>query len=205
MLLSVLLGVGLLIYMYLSTAELFRVRGAVEIWGAAIEGKLAIASVWLYLYPVVVALGLSLLQYSSEIRDKRLKLTLHLPHSEAKIVGGLYGFGWSVMTLFSMVFFGLFYTVLSIYYPEEIMQIEAMRFFGYYLVAVGLYFLVAWIVIEPIWRRRIVGFLSGIVLLWFFYGSQLTSLGFSALLALDILLIGAAYTAVVRFKDGAQK
>lgn len=205
MLLSVLLAVGLLIYMYLSTSELFRVRGAVEIWAAAIEGKLAVASVWLYLYPVVVALGLSLMQYSSEIKDKRLKLTLHLPHSEAKIIGGLYGFGWSVMTLLSVLFFGVFYTVLSLYYPVEIMEIEVMRFLSYYLVAVGLYFLVAWVVVEPIWRRRIVSALSGAVLLWFFYGAQLTSLGFLALLALDILLVGAAYTAVRRFKDGAQK
>ncbi|MFI3287146.1 MAG: ABC transporter permease [Rikenellaceae bacterium] len=204
-LLSIILALVLLGYMWLTTSEIFRSNGAVEIWNSAIGGKFDVISLWLYLYPVVVALMIGALQFTSETTDKRLKLTLHLPYSETKIISSLYAFGLRNITVLSGGFFLVLYIILSHYYPSEIIAVSALRFLGYFLLALGVYFALAWIIVEPIWKKRIIGGVAAFAILSFFYDLAPSPLAIVLFVLVDILLVFAAFNAVLRFKDGAQK
>ncbi|HPN39659.1 MAG TPA: hypothetical protein PL041_14775, partial [Melioribacteraceae bacterium] len=101
-----------------------------------------------------------------EITDKRLKLTLHLPVNENKMMLTMSLVG-SVMLIviygFSLIALVL---VSSIYYAKEITYSMLITVAPWYLSGLVLYFSSAIIILEPIWKRRI---LYSFIVLGFIY------------------------------------
>ncbi len=202
-----LIAVALVVYLFIDNANLLRTSSAVAIWSQLAEGGISLFSIYIKMFMPLAALSISVMQYSLEMANKRLKLTLHLPCSEAKIVGAMQLFGVSmVMGLYAMILVPS-YLGLSLFYPSELVVAMFISIIPYALAGVASYFFVMWIIVEPIWRRRAIYLLiSAVLLVPFMFNAMLGATIY--MLPFLVLIVGgsiaSAYYSAARFKDGAQ-
>lgn len=196
---------ALLGYTWLNISSDFRSNGAVEIWGAAISAKYSLIPSILYYFPLVCGALIGLLQFSSEITNKRLKLTLHLPIKESRVMAALYLFGALITLSLSFLLFTISLLILSVYFPSEILIMTLPYLLLYSILGLSIYFIAAYIVVEPVWRRRVGAILISMGAIWAFFQDGIPNLyGLLFLLFISSLLVAAAYLSASRFKDGAQ-
>ncbi len=92
LLLLLLVFAGMIAYSFINTAQLFRVAGAVNTWENTIMKDIPLISEMKWL-PVLAGLLLAIVQYVPEMQNKRLKLTLHLPLPETRIIYSMLVYG----------------------------------------------------------------------------------------------------------------
>ena len=203
-LLGVLL-VALIGYMWLTVSSDIRTYGIIEIWGATVARDYSILPSTVYLYPALCGLLLGALQFTSEIVNKRLKLTLHLPMNQMRIMALHFTYGVAVVLTLSILLFAVSLLILSSYFPREIIFMNIPTIAANIMLALSLYFISAYVVIEPVWRRRVGALLIGAGAAWAFYEKPTPNMcGLMFLLLITSLTIVAAYLSLSRFKDGAQ-
>lgn len=206
--LLVAIAVALVLYSILSTSHMFRNQGAVTAWFSVIEKDMPIVSSIIGWFFIVTAISISVLQYTSEMINKRFKLTLHLPKSENNLMSTLLAYGvislLSIYTLTTVSLIGAMYY----FYPYEMLASYLLHLISYMLVGLAGYFLVVWIVVEPIWKIRIANTVLSIAILSAFTldaktGGYIYSIPYQ--LFIVILSSVCAFYSASRFKDGAQK
>lgn len=84
--LILLLLVALLVYALVQMGQTLRVNGAVQAWSAVLLKDMSLVPEVTKWFPLLTGLLLGVAQFIPEMTDKRLKLTLHLPLRESKIV-----------------------------------------------------------------------------------------------------------------------
>ncbi|MFI3262002.1 MAG: hypothetical protein R3Y26_03730 [Rikenellaceae bacterium] len=208
LLLLLLVALALVAYLFISNANLIRTSGAIALWSQIAEGGFSLYSDLFKYFMPIAAITLSAMQYSVEMTNKRFKLTLHLPYSESKIIGAIQSFGVTALIILYLAMVLPTYLGLSIYYPTELTGAMLRSVVPYMLAGFACYFFTMWVIIEPIWKRRVAYFFIAIISLYPF--SIETMLGASAyiyptLICTIIASIVAAYYAASRFKDGAQR
>lgn len=105
--------------------------------------------------PAIGALVVALAQYFPETVSKRIKLTFHLPVNENKalIIMMLYGV---LCLLLSYIFqFGLFTLLSFIYFPSDIFLPALSSVLPWFLCGLAIYNFTALIVLEPLWKYRV--------------------------------------------------
>lgn len=201
------IAVLLVIYTFINTAHMFRSQEAIALWLAVVDKDMPIVSQFVEWFLVIVAMLISAVQYTSEMVNKRFKLTLHLPMSESRIVGSLLIYG-IVTTLAIQLFTTIsLVAVLSFYYPLEFICAMLMQILPYALAGLATYLFVAWVVLEPIWKRRIINFIYATIAISSFIlgskgGDYIYCLPY--LVAIVGVALACSFFSTIRFKDGAQ-
>jgi hypothetical protein len=200
--------VALVIYTFINTGQEFRTGGPVQAWANVILKDLSVLPDVVGWFPLLSGLLLGLVQYIPEMTDKRMKLTLHLPLPEPKIVLSMLAYG--VLVLFVMYLF--IYTVLSVglrfYYTTEIIASMIRQVAPYVLGGLTGYLFTAWICLEPVWRQRIFYSLAAVSGLCLFYLNARQGAYMAFIPYLAVLMIAGfcfPFYSTARFKDGAQK
>lgn len=206
--LLVAIAVALVLYSVLSTAHAFRNQGDVSVWFLVVQKDMPLVSSIIGWFFIATAISISVLQYTSEMVNKRFKLTLHLPKSENKIMSALLAYG--IITLLSIYTFTTVSLIgaLSYFYPCEMIVGYLLHLAPYILVSFAGYFLVVWIVVEPIWKIRVANTIVSIAVLSAFTldaktGAYIYSMPY--LLFIVMISFLCAFYSASRFKDGAQK
>ena len=206
LLIIAILFVVVLIYSFMNISRGLRVAGNAHIWDMIVQKNITFVSYLKYV-PLLAGIVLALAQYVPEMTNKRLKLTLHLPMSESKIM--------LLMLLFGVIGLGtiliLSYISLSMglnhYFCSEIAEWNLAEVRPWFLAGMIAYFLTAWVCIEPVWRQRIFDAIVAILLVWLFLFDE-TSGAYAPLLpyltGLVILSITFSFYSLIRFKDGEQ-
>ncbi len=105
--------------------------------------------------PLVIGAALSIAQYVPEITSKRIKLTFHLPINENKVLIMMLGFG----LLCLLATFGLIYILFLVlshhFFGPEIVHAANISVIPWFLSGFVAYFMVAMIVLEPVWKYRV--------------------------------------------------
>ena len=138
---------------------------------------------------------------------KCLKLTLHLPYSQLRMVMLMLLYGLLVL----LVCFGFNYVLMG-FYLQGILASELVRHIlltaaPWYLAGIAGYLLVSWICLEPSWKRRIFNLIVAVLVLRIFFLSTTPEAynGFLPWLAVCTLLTGTfSWLSIVRFKEGKQ-
>ncbi len=188
---------------------MFRLSGAVSVWTTTLERGQTISPQvikWiLLLSPIVIAAS----QYLCEMTNKRLKLTLHLPHSEFKIICAMQLFGLCATALINATILIPLWLGLQISFPREIINAEIIHLLPYCLGGVTSYLLTAWIIVEPIAKRRIINLLIGAATLSIFAINAPSPLSYiyatPLLIVIALLAWFCALYSAARFKNGAQE
>jgi hypothetical protein len=198
------LGTG--IYSFMKTGENIRLLGLVNLWEEAIQKDPVMFPYFKYL-PLLAGVLSAIAQYVPELQFKRLKLTLHLPLNENKIVFTMLLYGFGVVLLLSFLTLGLLLLGLSKYFPAEIVGASFQQMLPWFLAGPAAYLITSWICLEPQWKRRILNAIPGIITLSCFFWKAKSGAyqPFDPYLTgLIIAAFSFAFYSTARFKEGIQ-
>lgn len=114
---------GFTAYALLRVQRVITFKGAAHIWGVMLEKEVVFIDILQYL-PVLLGVLLALVQFIPEMTHKRLKLTLHLPFPQRKMILLMMGVGLAALAVLSavqaFVLWCYFHTLLA---PELVSRI----------------------------------------------------------------------------------
>ena len=197
---------GFTAYALLRVQRVITFKGAAHIWEVMLEKEVVFIDILQYL-PVLLGVLLALVQFIPEMTHKRLKLTLHLPFPQRKMILLMMGVGLAALAVLSavqaFVLWCYFHTLLA---PELVSRI-LLTSLPWYLAGLALYPLAAWVCLEPTWRRRVADILVAVGVCRLFFLSE-TPQAYDGmlpwLLALLLCVLFFPLLSVYRFKQGCQ-
>ena len=197
---------GFTAYALLRVQRVITFKGAAHIWEVMLEKEVVFIDILQYL-PVLLGVLLALVQFIPEMTHKRLKLTLHLPFPQRKMILLMMGGGLAALAVLSavqaFVLWCYFHTLLA---PELVSRI-LLTSLPWYLAGLALYPLAAWVCLEPTWRRRVADILVAVGVCRLFFLSE-TPQAYDGmlpwLLALLLCVLFFPLLSVYRFKQGCQ-
>lgn len=197
---------GFTAYALLRVQRVITFKGAAHIWEVMLEKEVVFIDILQYL-PVLLGVLLALVQFIPEMTHKRLKLTLHLPFPQRKMILLMMGVGLAALAVLSavqaFVLWCYFHTLLA---PELVSRI-LLTSLPWYLAGLALYPLAAWVCLEPTWRRRVADILVAVGVCRLFFLSE-TPQAYDGmlpwLLALLLCVLFSPLLSVYRFKQGCQ-
>lgn len=206
-LLIALLAAGFTAYAFINAGQAFRVAGAVQVWNGVLTKDLSLLPSVMRWMPALAALLLSLSQFVPEMTDKRLKLTLHLPMGENRIVAVTLAYGIAVLAALYLLTYAVLIAGFSTRYPAEMIAGMGWKSLPWFLAGLCAYLLTAWICLEPVWRYKIGNTLAAVCLGSFFFmaaaaGGYKPFIPYLAIFAL--LCFAFPFYSAARFKEGAQ-
>ncbi|MDR1883386.1 MAG: hypothetical protein LBR26_11495 [Prevotella sp.] len=199
--------VAMIFYALINTGQLFRVGGAVQTWSNIILKDMPVLPGFAQWLPVLSGLLLGISQFVPEMSDKRLKLTLHLPLTETKILTVLLLFGLSVLLFIFLSSYLLLSFFFSFYYPAEIIEAMIWNSLPHFFAGVFGYLFASWISMEPVWRQRTGYALASVGFFTFLFIRSVSGAYAPFIPYLAVLLILCfffPFHSMYRFKDGAQ-
>jgi hypothetical protein len=104
--------------------------------------------------PFAIGIGVVVAQYIPETVNKRIKLTFHLPVSENGILIRMHSFGAGVLLALFTVVLGLFTGGSAIFFPSNIISASLITMLPWFMGGMVTYFLLALILLEPVWLFR---------------------------------------------------
>ncbi len=193
-----------IIYALINIAQSIRISGIDPVWDMIVQKGTYYFGYIKYL-PLAAAVLLGITQYAPEMANKRLKLTLHLPLSENKIMLTMLSYGVGLLILTFILAYWAIFAGTRYYFPTEVAQWNTSITLPWFLAGLTGYLLTAWICIEPVWKQRIYNSLISLAILALFFfdvipGAYTPSTGY--LVAVTILTIGFSFLSLIRFKDG---
>ncbi len=197
---------GFTAYALLRVQRVITFKGAAHIWEVMLEKEVVFIDILQYL-PVLLGVLLALVQFIPEMTHKRLKLTLHLPFPQRKMILLMMGVGLAALAVLSavqaFVLWCYFHTLLA---PELVSRI-LLTSLPWYLAGLALYPLAAWVCLEPTWRRGVADILVAVGVCRLFFLSE-TPQAYDGmlpwLLALLLCVLFFPLLSVYRFKQGCQ-
>ena len=197
---------GFTAYALLRVLRVITFKGAAHIWEVMLEKEVVFIDILQYL-PVLLGVLLALVQFIPEMTHKRLRLTLHLPFPQRKMILLMMGVGLAALAVLSavqaFVLWCYFHTLLA---PELVSRI-LLTSLPWYLAGLALYPLAAWVCLEPTWRRRVADILVAVGVCRLFFLSE-TPQAYDGmlpwLLALLLCVLFFPLLSVYRFKQGCQ-
>ncbi len=104
--------------------------------------------------PFVAGLAVAVAQYFPETVNKRIKLTFHLPVSENGVLISMHFFGALVLAGHLLIILGFFTAGSAIFFPGNIIRASLLTMLPWFLGGIATYFLVALVLLEPMWIYR---------------------------------------------------
>lgn len=104
--------------------------------------------------PFVIGLAVAIAQYFPETVNKRIKLTFHLPVSENGVLIRMHAFGALVLVALFVTVLALFTAGSTIFFPSNIIDASLITMLPWFLGGLTTYFLVALVLLEPVWVYR---------------------------------------------------
>ena len=205
-LLATLFMIGITGYLMLRINRAIALQGIEHLWVVMVQ-KDAIFIDLLQFVPLLTGMLLGFVQFFPEIQRKCLKLTLHLPYSQKKMILSMLLFG--VLAL--LVCFAAGLLVMTAYLFQHFTTELSLRILlsslPWFLAGISGYLLLSWICLEPTWKRRIINLvISALIIRVYFLapGAEAYN-GFLPWLTLYTLLVASfSWISVVRFKAGKQ-
>ncbi|MCE4564429.1 hypothetical protein INQ51_08915 [Maribellus sp. CM-23] len=155
--------------------------------------------------PLAGGLLVAVAQYFPETVNKRIKLTFHLPFNENKVLLCMMGFGSCCLLAVYLILITLFSGIAAFYFPSNIILPALVSLIPWFLAGFSTYYLVALIVLEPVWKFRFLYLLvaATFIPLFFINGStaayqpvNITLAVLTVLLSISLLFSG------YRFRKG---
>lgn len=203
---ALLASVGFAGYCMLRVGRVCSLKGVAHLWIVMLQRDVIFVDLLQFL-PLILGLGLAVVQFAPEMQRKSFKLTLHLPIRATRAVGAMLLYGVvSLLAIFLpalLLMWGYLQTVMA----PELWQHILLSTLPWYLAGVAAYLLTAWVALEPTWRRRLVDGLMALLLLRIYFLAPAPEAynGFLPLLT----LLTASYAlfsllSLTRFRDGRQ-
>lgn len=146
-------------------------------------------------------------KFVPEMQRKCLKLTLYLPYPELKMTGNMLFSGLLLLLVCFASNFLLMEVYLNGILAHELKNHILLTALTWYLAGISGYLLIAWICLEPAWKRRILNLVIAVLLLRIFFLSptpEAYNKFLPYLLIYTLLTASFSWLSIVRFKAGKQ-
>lgn len=199
-------SVGFLMYTQIRIERAIELKGVAHLWLIVLMKDVIFIEILRYI-PLLLGIFTALAQYVPEIQHKRLKLTLHLPVNQKKIMLQIATFGLSCLLILFLIHYGWLWIYISRHFSMEFTAHILLTSLPWYVAGIAGYALTGWICLEPTWKYRIINTLFSIIFLRLLFLSPYPE-AYNRLLwvfiALGILLTAFIWLSVMRFKAGEQ-
>ena len=203
-LLAVLATLGFTGYCMLRINRVVEMKGAAHVWEVMLQRDVIFIDMLQYI-PLIAGILMAIVQFVPEMQRKCLKLTLHLPYPELKMTGNMLLSGLILL----LVCFASNFLLMEIYLngilAHELKNHILLTALTWYLAGISGYLLVAWICLEPAWKRRILNrsiVTPNLLPVAYTESIQQVSPLFSGLYFVDSLFLVALYRTVQGRKTG---
>lgn len=193
-------------YCFLNLSKVVQIRGGALLWELLVSKETVLTEILKYLPPVAGAL-FALAQFLPEVLHKRLKLTLHLPYPQGRMLLTMVGYGLVVLAVLFALQALSSAIVLRSWIPGELVTRILRTMAVWYLAGWAAYLFASALCLEPTWRLRVVILLvaAGFLRLLYLSGVPEAYNGFYPGLLLFVLCSGSLlFLGVARFKEGLQ-
>lgn len=205
-LLALILSLVFVGYALLQLQRVIGFKGVGHLWEILLSRDTVFIEVLTYV-PLAIGVLMAVVQFVPEMQQKRLKLTLHLPFPQRRMITLMLGAGLvQVLGIFLLNYAVLWIYLQSILAPELVSRI-LLTALPWYLCGLTGYLLAAWICLEPTWYRRIVNLLiaAGVIRIFYLGTTPEAYNCFLIGLALYVVVIVLLpQLSVARFKQGCQ-
>jgi hypothetical protein len=205
LLIGILLAASL-VYAFINTGQVFRVNGAVQAWSNIILKNMSVLPDIVQWFPLLAGCLLGVVQFVPEMTNKRLKLTLHLPLPESRILSAMLLYGIVVLLACYLVLYLVLSVGMQSFYASEIIGLMAYEVVPWCLGGITAYLFTAWICIEPSWLQRVCSAIVAAGGLSLFYLDEMPGAYASFIPVLVVIaIIGFLFPfySAARFKEGA--
>lgn len=197
---------GFVIYSMLRINRVANLKGIEHVWEVMLAKDVVFVDL-LEFIPLLVGVLLAVVQFVPEMHRKCLKLTLHLPVAQLKMVNQMLLYGLvSLLACFAICWLIMWGYMQSVF-PHELYNRVLLTSAPWFVAGVAAYLLVAWVCLEPTWKRRVLYLVVSILLLRLFFLASAPEAynGFLPLLVIyTLLLTTLSWLSIARFKEGRQ-
>ncbi|MBQ8270650.1 MAG: hypothetical protein IJZ22_05520 [Bacteroidaceae bacterium] len=206
LLLSVLTMLGFVIYSMLRINRVANLKGIEHVWEVMLAKDVVFVDL-LEFIPLLVGILLAVVQFVPEMHRKCLKLTLHLPVPQLKMINEMLFFGLLVLVgCFAVCWFIMWLYMQMVLAPELYTRV-LLTSAPWFIAGIAAYLLVAWVCLEPTWKRRVLYMVVSILLLRVFFlasAPEAYNAFLPLLLVYTLLLATLSWLSIARFKEGRQ-
>ena len=196
LLLATLFMIGITGYSMLRIGRTIAIQGIDHLWVVMVQKD-----------ALLIGILLAAVQFFPEMQRKCLKLTLHLPYSQKKMVMSMLAYGvLALVTCFAMSFI-----IMGVYLPQhftsELVQRILLSAAPWFLAGFAGYLLVSWICLEPTWKRRVLNLIIAALIFRVYFlapGAEAYNSFLPWLTLYTLLIASLSWISVVRFKAGKQ-
>ena len=204
--LAILVSWGMTGYCILKINRAITMKGAPHLWEVMLGKDVVFIDLLTYL-PLLIGIFLAWVQFVPEMQQNRLKLTLHLPYPQLRMINLMLLYGLVVL----LICFAANYVLMTVYMqgvlaPELYSRI-LLTALPWYLAGIAAYLLISWICLEPTWKRRVLNLVISVLLLRIFFLAPAPEAynAFLPWLAIYTLLTASlSWLSIARFKAGEQ-
>lgn len=191
------------IYIYIKTRHMFVLEHAEMVWYQVIHIHTLFYEQIKYL-PLATGIVLGAAQFIPEIRNRRLRLSLHLPVRPHVLVLSYLLIGLVAVGVICFVDIFLLYLIAGIFFPVEVVVRAMLTIFPWLLAGMVSFLGTSLVVLEPEWLRKIFCLAVSCGFVWLFFqsnipGSYTTVIGKLSLASL--FFIPAIALSVFRFRN----
>lgn len=194
------------VYAYIDVTYSIRVNEAVNVWYGFIFQGMSVSGLMMYLMPLS-GIAMAIVQFVPEMTNKRLKLTLHLPASETRLVSAMLLFGYGVLLVLYLASMGLLSLLVGRILPAEVICMMVSQLLPWAMAGLTGYGFTVWICVEPSWKQRLFNMLISLGLLAVFFVSLYPGTYSGFVWGMMLILISSfvfPFYSCVRFKQGIQ-
>lgn len=194
------------VYAYIDVTYSIRVNEAVNVWYGFIFQGMSVSGLMMYLMPLS-GIAMAIVQFVPEMTNKRLKLTLHLPASETRLVSAMLLFGYGVLLVLYLASMGLLSLLVGRILPAEVICMMVSQLLPWTMAGLAGYGFTVWICVEPSWKQRLFNMLISLGLLAVFFVSLYPGTYSGFVWGMMLILISSfvfPFYSCVRFKQGIQ-
>ncbi|MDE6078659.1 MAG: hypothetical protein K2G35_01195 [Duncaniella sp.] len=194
-------------YAILTTNSFIKEHGVISLWLSMLDKDTSFAGSLTYI-PLAIGLALGVAQMVPEVTQKRLKLTLHLPFPQFRLVAMMLATGLLELLVIYLLQMGavLIYDA-TILQPELVGRVF-LTMLPWYLAGFTGYLFVTAICLEGTWYMRILLGLVGVAVLLVMFLQPNVMAAYNYMLVTIIAFIGIvtvfSFGSIARFKEGHQ-
>ncbi len=206
LLLATLTMFGFVIYSMLRINRVANLKGIEHVWEVMLAKDVVFVDL-LEFIPLLVGVLLAVVQFVPEMHRKCLKLTLHLPIPQLRMINQMLLYGLLALILCFAICWLIMWLYMQTVFAPELYSRVLLTSAPWFIAGVAAYLLVAWVCLEPTWKRRVLYMLISVLLLRVFFLASAPEAynGFLPLLVIyTILLTTLSWLSIARFKEGKQ-
>lgn len=195
------------VYVILTTNSFIKEHGIVSLWLSMLLKDVSLVDSVTYI-PLAIGLAIGIAQMVPEVTQKRLKLTLHLPVPQSRLVAMMLVTGLLELLVIYLLQLGviLIYDA-TILHPEMVGRV-CLTMLPWYLAGFIGYLFVTSVCLEGTWYMRILLSLVGVAVLLVMFLQSNTMAAYNRMIITIIIFICIitifSFGSIARFKEGHQ-